>query len=135
MQWLLLTRVEGVWLYQPANPPYSPPHPTYIGASLPSLDMDFKRHIFFVFFVLSDLMWEVQKILIFIFYKCHLYFSNYSIVRLLFVSCTPVIFGNKCSIMHTHIYIHIYTVKPVYKGHSREPKNVPFMSSCALYTG
>jgi hypothetical protein len=29
----------------------------------------------------------------------------------------------------------LYTVKPVYKGHSREPKNVPFMSSCPLYTG
>ena len=25
-----------------------------------------------------------------------------------------------------------YTVKPVYKGHSREPENVPFMSSCPL---
>ena len=28
-----------------------------------------------------------------------------------------------------------YTVKPVYKGYSREPENVPFMSSCPLYTG
>ena len=28
-----------------------------------------------------------------------------------------------------------HTVKPVYKGHSREPKNVAFMSSCSLYTG
>jgi len=29
-----------------------------------------------------------------------------------------------------------YTVyKPVYKGHSMEPENVPFMSSCPLYTG
>ena len=27
------------------------------------------------------------------------------------------------------------TVKPVYKGHSREPENVAFMSSCPLYTG
>ena len=28
------------------------------------------------------------------------------------------------------------TVKPVYKGHSREPKNVAFMRSCPLiYTG
>jgi hypothetical protein len=26
-------------------------------------------------------------------------------------------------------------VKPVYKGHSREPENVAFMSSCPLYTG
>ena len=25
------------------------------------------------------------------------------------------------------------TVKPVYKGHSREPENVPFMSSSPLY--
>jgi len=29
-----------------------------------------------------------------------------------------------------------YTVKPVYKGHSREPdNNVAFMVSCPLYTG
>ena len=28
-----------------------------------------------------------------------------------------------------------YTVKPVYKGHQREPENVVFMSSCTLYTG
>jgi hypothetical protein len=28
-----------------------------------------------------------------------------------------------------------YTVKPVYKGHSREPAIVPFMSSFPLYTG
>ena len=27
------------------------------------------------------------------------------------------------------------TVKLVYKGHSREPENVVFMSSCPLYTG
>jgi hypothetical protein len=27
------------------------------------------------------------------------------------------------------------TVKQVYKGHSREPENVPFMSRCPLYTG
>jgi hypothetical protein len=27
----------------------------------------------------------------------------------------------------------LFTVKPVYKGHSREPENVPFMSSCPLY--
>jgi hypothetical protein len=27
------------------------------------------------------------------------------------------------------------TVKPVYKGHSREPENVVFMSRCPLYTG
>jgi hypothetical protein len=29
----------------------------------------------------------------------------------------------------------ICIVKPVYKGHSREPENVVFMSSCPLYTG
>jgi len=29
----------------------------------------------------------------------------------------------------------MYTVKPVYKGHSMEPENVPFMISCPLYTG
>jgi len=27
------------------------------------------------------------------------------------------------------------TVKPVYKGHSRQPENMEFMSSCSLYTG
>ena len=27
------------------------------------------------------------------------------------------------------------TVRPVYKGHSREPGNVVFISSCPLYTG
>jgi len=26
-------------------------------------------------------------------------------------------------------------VKPVYKGHSMEPENVAFMSSCPLYAG
>ena len=26
------------------------------------------------------------------------------------------------------------TVKPVYKGHLREPENVSFISSCPLYT-
>jgi len=29
----------------------------------------------------------------------------------------------------------IYTVKPVYKGHSMQPENVGFMSSCPLYIG
>jgi hypothetical protein len=29
----------------------------------------------------------------------------------------------------------IYTVKPVYKGHSQEPENVAFMNSCPLYAG
>jgi hypothetical protein len=29
----------------------------------------------------------------------------------------------------------IYTVKPIYKGHSREPEKVPFMKSFPLYTG
>jgi hypothetical protein len=27
----------------------------------------------------------------------------------------------------------VYTVKPVYKGHSREPKNVPFIYRLKLY--
>ena len=27
------------------------------------------------------------------------------------------------------------TIKPAFKGHSRESKNVPFKSSCPLYTG
>ena len=31
--------------------------------------------------------------------------------------------------------LYTCTVKPVYKGHSREPVNVPFMSSSPLYTG
>jgi hypothetical protein len=29
----------------------------------------------------------------------------------------------------------IYTVKPVYKGHTTEPENVAFMNRCTLYTG
>ena len=29
----------------------------------------------------------------------------------------------------------IDTVKPVYKGHPREPENVASLSSCPLYTG
>jgi len=29
----------------------------------------------------------------------------------------------------------VYTDKPVYKGHSREPENVTFMSKCPLYKG
>ena len=29
----------------------------------------------------------------------------------------------------------LYTVKPINKGHSREPENMAFMSSCPLYTG
>jgi hypothetical protein len=28
-----------------------------------------------------------------------------------------------------------YTAKLVYKGHSREPENVSFVSRCPLYTG
>jgi hypothetical protein len=42
------------------------------------------------------------------------------------LNCTPK-FGNKNEVVNT--------VKPVYKGHSMEPENVPFMSSCPLYTG
>jgi hypothetical protein len=30
-------------------------------------------------------------------------------------------------------YEKLYAVKPVYKGHSREPDNVVFMSICTLY--
>jgi hypothetical protein len=33
------------------------------------------------------------------------------------------------------LYLDWNTVKPVYKGHSMEPENVPFMSSCPFYTG
>jgi len=29
----------------------------------------------------------------------------------------------------------VYIVKPIYKGHSMEPENVAFISSCPLYTG
>ena len=39
-----------------------------------------------------------------------------------------------CIFLHQLIFI-IYTVKPVYKGHSSEHDNVAFMSSCPLYTG
>ena len=37
----------------------------------------------------------------------------------------------------TLVFFPVYTstVKPVYKGHPMEPENVPFMSSCPLYTG
>jgi hypothetical protein len=31
--------------------------------------------------------------------------------------------------------LNMNTVKPVYKGHWREPVNVPIMNSCPLYTG
>jgi hypothetical protein len=40
--------------------------------------------------------------------------------------------------MQTYFYAdmrYVNTVKPVYKGHSREPGNVHFISSCPLYTG
>ena len=33
------------------------------------------------------------------------------------------------------IIVQIYTVKPVYKGYSKDPENGPFMGSCPLYTG
>ena len=42
---------------------------------------------------------------------------------LFYFGCIHYIQGTSC------------TVKPVYKGHSREPENVAFMSSCPLYTG
>ena len=32
-------------------------------------------------------------------------------------------------------FVYTSTVKRVYKGHSREPENVPFMGSFPLYTG
>ena len=38
--------------------------------------------------------------------------------------------------MHLRLYltsIQRNTVKPVYRGHSREPENVDFISSCPLY--
>ena len=41
----------------------------------------------------------------------------------LYINLTNTIFNNTC------------TVKPVYKGHSRESENMSFMSSCPLYTG
>ena len=30
---------------------------------------------------------------------------------------------------------YLYTVKPVYKEHSKDTENVPFMGRCPLYTG
>jgi hypothetical protein len=33
------------------------------------------------------------------------------------------------------ISLYANIVKPVYKGHSLEPENMPFLSSCLLYTG
>ena len=32
-------------------------------------------------------------------------------------------------------FVDCAIVKPVYKGHSREPENVSFMGSCPLHTG
>jgi hypothetical protein len=36
--------------------------------------------------------------------------------------------------LNTTLHLKVL-LKPVYKGHSREPENVAFMSSCPLYTG
>jgi len=44
-----------------------------------------------------------------------------------FVQLWPITISTECVISNT--------VKPVYKGHSGEPENVVFMSSCPLYTG
>ena len=49
-----------------------------------------------------------------------------------------VIFFTRNNIMRTDLSATmrcVNTVKPVYNGHSREPGNVPFISSCPLYTG
>jgi len=35
----------------------------------------------------------------------------------------------------SHQCTKMATVKPVYKGHSMKPENVPFMSRCPLYRG
>ena len=42
---------------------------------------------------------------------------------------------NKCINRKQWHILHVYTVIPVYKGPSREAENVPFISSCPLYTG
>ena len=54
-----------------------------------------------------------------------------SFICLLYVVC-----------LYSVIYIYkirssfdLYTVKPVYTGHSREPENLVFWDSCPLYTG
>ena len=44
---------------------------------------------------------------------------------------TSTLFRNKAN----SISSAITTVKPVYKGHSKEPENVAFISSCPLCTG
>ena len=56
--------------------------------------------------------------------------SSFSVTvgRVSGVLWTPVSSTNK-------IDLHRYTVKAVYKGHSKEHENVVFMSSCPLYTG
>ena len=48
--------------------------------------------------------------------------------------------NKKISFIKLHLSANYYnsnmnenTVKPVYKGHSREPENAPFMSSSPLY--
>ena len=47
---------------------------------------------------------------------------------------TDVIFDFNTE-LNFYRYIVRYTIKPVYKGHSREPANVTFMNSCPLCTG
>jgi hypothetical protein len=36
--------------------------------------------------------------------------------------------------MWTWMNTYMYTIKPVYKGHSREPENMTSINSCPLYT-
>ena len=47
------------------------------------------------------------------------------------LSFEKVIFDRKSIIFH--IICNVVTVKPVYKGHSREPENVPFIYRLKLY--
>jgi hypothetical protein len=37
--------------------------------------------------------------------------------------------------LYTGLTVFLGSLEPVYKGHSREPENVAFMSICPLYTG
>ena len=65
--------------------------------------------------------------------KSHLIYSNKYPMR---------ITKGKTKLLNSWMHLRLYltciqrnTVKPVYRGHSREPENVDFISSCPLYIG
>jgi hypothetical protein len=48
---------------------------------------------------------------------------------------SPTLGFKLCRIIGKLLLPSIYTVRPVYKCHSREPDNVAFMNNFSLYTG